>query len=120
MALITDINKFGVTFSNAYVKISACNYVNAFKKVVTQNELDMTDPENPIPVPPTVTCEKTKKIEFSTMTYLSQNSFEEQAESIDTKTYGFYVPAEETSVDILDLCYTHLKTLSEFNNAIDA
>tara|TARA_R110000822_G_scaffold261367_1_gene385998 strand:+ start:1025 stop:1387 length:363 start_codon:yes stop_codon:yes gene_type:complete len=120
MALINDTFKFGVTFSDTYTRVSACNYANAFKKVVTQNELDMTDLENPVPVPPTVTWEKTKRVEFSTTTYLSQDSFEEQAESIDTKTHGFYVPVEETSVDLLELSYSYLKTLPEFENATDA
>jgi len=120
MALINDINKFGVTFSDAYTRVGFCNYVNALKKVITHNELDMTDPENPVAVPPTVTWEKARKVEFSTETYTSETSFEEQADKIDSKTYGFYVSAEQTSLDVLDLCYNHLKNLPEFEDAIDA
>ena len=120
MALINDTLKFGVTFSDTYIRVSSCNYVNALKKVVTQNEMDMTDPENPVLVPPTVTWEKAKKVEFSTETYISQDSFEDRDESIDTKTHGFYVPVAETSVDLLELSYNHLKTLPGFEDATDA
>ena len=120
MALLKDISKFGVTFSNTYNRVSACNYVNALKKVITQNELDTTDPENPVPVPPTESLVKTRRVEFTVLTYLSQQAFENQQEVVDTKVYGFYVPVEETTVDILDLCYAHLKTLPEFEGAQDA
>lgn len=120
MALINDTLKFGVTFSDTYIRVNSCSYANALKKVITQNEMDMTDPDNYVPVPPTVTWEKAKKVEFSTETYTSQNSFEEQGESIDSKTLGFYVPVGETSIDILELCYNHLKTLPGFEDATDA
>jgi hypothetical protein len=120
MALLRDISKYGVTFSNTYNRVSACNYVNALKKVITQNELDTTDPANPVPVPPTVSWEKTRKVEFTVLTYLSQEAFENQEEVVDQKLYGFYVPVTETSVDVLDMCYAHLKTLPEFANAVDA
>lgn len=120
MALLRNISKFGVTFSNTYNRVSACNYVNALKKVITQNEMDTTDPENPVLVPPTEGWQKTRRVEFTVLTYLSQEAFENQEEVIDTKVYGFYVPVSETSVDILDLCYAFLKTLPEFDGAQDA
>ena len=119
MALLIDISKFGVTFSNTYNRVSACNYVNALKKVIVQNDIDMSDPDNPVLVPPTESLEKTRKVEFTVSTYASKDSFEAQEEAISQKNYGFYIPESEAAVDVLDLCYAHLKSLPEFKDATD-
>ena len=120
MALKRNLTKFGVTFSDVYTRIDSNNYVSAFKKEVTHSELDMTDPDNPVVVPPTTEWVKTKLINFNHSTFKNEAAFLAQEESMEQKSEGFYVPENATLIDILALCYAYLKTLPDFTGATNA
>lgn len=119
MALKRNLTKFGVNFSDVYTRVDSNNYVSAFKKEVTHGELDMTDPNNPVVVPPTTAWVKTKLIKFNHMTFKNEASFLAQEEPMEQKSEGFYVPQNASEIDILALCYAHLKTLPEFAGSVD-
>ncbi len=120
MALNRNLTKFGVNFSDVYTRVDSNSYTSAFKKEVTHSELDMTDPNNPVVVPPTTAWVKTKLIQFNYMTFINEASFLAQEEPMEQKSEGFYVPSNTTSIDILALCYAHLKTLPDFVGSVDA
>lgn len=119
MALKRNLTKFGVNFSDAYTRVDSNNYASNFKKEVSHSELDMTDPENPAVVPPTTSWVKTKLIQFNYSTFRNEAAFLAMEEPMEQKSQGFYVPQEASSIDILALCYAHLKTLPEFAGSVD-
>jgi len=120
MALLRNISKFGVTFSNTYNRIGSCNYVNALRKVITQNEMDTTDPDNPVLVPPTVSWVKSRKVEYVVYTYSSESAYNNQEDSIEIKSYGFYVDESVSDVNVLTMAYADLKKQEGYEDATDA
>jgi len=120
MALTKDLTKFGVTFKNAYTRISSTKYATELKKEVVHNELDMTDPNNPVVVPPTITWINTKLVEVNYSTYSNSQSFTNREDSISHGTVSFLIEPGTTSIDILTISYNHLKTLPEFTGAANA
>lgn len=119
MALQREFVKYGATFPTAYSRIRASQYASEYKEQVVHGELDMTDPENPVPTPPTVTLVKKKVLQCTLATYVSKESFDNQDEPIEVKMYAYEVPAEETEENIHIVIYEYLKTLPEFSSAID-
>lgn len=105
MAITVDFQKFGTTFSDAYVKVTNAEYINAIDMVWNMSE----DPD----VPPTQTAEKKLKISYTAKVYPSATS----EDVISQEQYHFVAPAGD---DILGSCYDHLKSLDAFANAVDA
>jgi hypothetical protein len=105
MALTVDFQKFGTTFSDAYVKVSNAEYINAIDMVWNMSE----DPETP----PTQTPEKKLKISFTAKVYPSATS----EDVISQEQYHFVSP---TADDVIGACYDHLRSLEAFANAVDA
>lgn len=105
MALTSNFSKFGVTFEDAYTKISNVEYANTMDQGWELSE----DPA----VPPTKTFTKVLKVKFNSYTYPSSTS----EDLLHTQDYHVVL---EAGNDLLGSCYAHLKTLPEFEGAVDA
>lgn len=105
MAITVDFQKFGTTFSGAYVKVANAEYINSIEMVWNMSE----DTE----VPPTQTPEKRLKISFTAKVYPSATS----EEVIHQEQYYFVAASAD---DVVGACYDHLKSLDAFANAVDA
>lgn len=119
MALQRTFVKYGTTFPTAYSRIRASQYVSEYKDVVVHGELDTTDPSNPVPTTPTVTSVKKKVVQCTLATYVSKDSFDNKEEPVDVNMYAYEVPSDETEENVHVVIYNHLKTLPEFDGAID-
>jgi hypothetical protein len=105
MALISNFEKFGVTFENAYTKILNVEYSNSFVEEWVMSE----DPN----VPPQKVMNKALKIKFDAVTYPSVTS----TDTLHSETYHEVFP---TGDSLIESCYDYLKTLPKFDGAVDA
>lgn len=105
MALQSNFEKFGVTFENAYTKILNVEYSNSFIEEWVLSE----DPATP----PQKVMNKALKIKFDAVTYPSSTS----TEALHSQTYH---EVFATGDALVEACYAHLKTLTEFAGAQDA
>lgn len=104
MAITSNFSKFGVTFENAYTKVSNLEYANSMDQSWELSE----DPNTP----PTQVFTKVLKVKFDAHTYPN-------AESEDLLHTESYHVVFESGDDLLGSCYAHLKTLPEFTGAQD-
>lgn len=105
MAIKNNFSKFGVTFENAYTKIINVEYANSFTEEWVLSE-DLT-------VPPSKVLKKAIKVKFDANTYPSAES----QELLNVSTYHVVFPNGDA---LVESCYSHLKSLPEFDGAIDA
>ena len=105
MAITSDFEAFGVTFQNAYTKIQNVEYSNGTKEEWILSE----DPE----VAPTKEVSKILRVKYTYITLANATS----DQPISTKEEHVVF---ETGENLVEQCYTHLKTLEAFANAVDA
>jgi hypothetical protein len=105
MALTVDYQKFGTTFSGAYVKVMNAEYANSVETTWEMSE----DPT----VPPTMLEIKRLKVSFTAKVFVSDSS----EDVLHQETYYFVA---EDGDDIVGACYDHLKSLDAFASAVDA
>jgi hypothetical protein len=105
MAIKSNYKKFGVSFSDAYTKISTIEYSNGLKDSWEMSE----DPT----VPPQKVQNKVLRVEFQSQTFPSATS----TDMIDNKTHRILL---QNADNLFDECYAYLKTLPEFLGAVDA
>lgn len=117
MAVTATVDKFGMTFADAYHKVNRLTY----ESVDTQNMVygEPTIDEDGNPVPPTMETTWVKKafVNFEVSTYASQATREAHAEPIYRVYYNLEVtPTEE---DLLAQAYAHLKAQAGYEDAVD-
>jgi hypothetical protein len=105
MALTVDYQKFGTTFSEAYVKVVNAEYINGIEMVWNMSE----DTE----VPPIQTPEKRLKVSYTIKVYPSATI----EDVLHTEQFYF---VSESGDDLVGACYAHLKSLEAFADAVDA
>lgn len=105
MALTVDFEKFGTTFTDAYVKIQRLEYLNTVKTIHTMSE----DPDGA----PEIQDVKELRVSFMVCIFPSLES----SESLHTSHYSTSI---ETGDDVIGACYEYLKTLDAFADAVDA
>jgi len=105
MAIKNNFVKFGMTFNDAYTKISTVEYSNGIVEAWEMSE----DPT----VPPVKVENKILRVQFQHQTYSSITS----KDVIDNKIHYIVL---ESADNLFNDCYAHLKTLSEFDGAVDA
>ena len=123
MAVKATVEKFGMTFADAYHKINRLNYESYDRMQTSYPEpqeptLDENGvPVAPEPVAPTQTWVKATTCNYEVATYASQATRDAHAEPI----YRTYLTVEVTTGedDLLVQAYAHLKTQEGYEDAVD-
>lgn len=123
MAVKATVEKFGMTFADAYHKINRLNYESYDRK-----EVSYPDPGEPVmdengvlvpaePAPPIETWVKAAQCNYEVATYASQDTREAHSEPI----YRTYLNVEITQGegDLLAQAYVHLKTQAGYEDSVD-
>ena len=123
MAVKATVDKFGMTFSNAYHKVTRLNYESYDSKTLQYAppaEPSLDENGNPVPpmvTPPTEVWGKSVRCNFEVATYASEETRAAHAEPIYRTNLNFS-PAIEDG-DLLVQAYAYLKEQSGYEDAID-
>ena len=125
MAVTATVDKFGMTFTDAYHKVTRLTYESTDQKTYTYPApAEPTVDENGNPVPPvaatpTETWVKNTYCHFEVATYASEATREAHAEPIYRVHYNFTASMETEGVDLLTQAYLHLKAQAGYEDAVD-
>jgi len=123
MAVKATVDKFGITFTDAYHKVVRLTYESTDQKSYTYapaGELQYDEEGNPIPpvaVPPTEMYIKKSYCHFEVATYASEETRENHSEPIYRSNYNFEPTMTED--DLLAQAYAHLKNQVGYEDAVD-
>ena len=123
MAVKATVDKFGMTFSDAYHKISRLTYESTDQKTYvyeTPAEPSVDSEGNPVPpmpTPPTEAWVKKNFCHFEVSTYASEATREAHAEPIYRSHFNFEPTMTED--DLLAQAYDHLKAQAGYEDAVD-
>ena len=124
MAVTATVDKFGMTFSDAYHKVTRLNYESSDVKSFNYVPATSTVDEDGNPVPPVATAaeevwSKVQRCNFEVATYASTSTREAHAESIYRSHYNFEPSIDAEASDILVQAYAHLKGQTGYEDAGD-
>ena len=124
MAVKATVDKFGMTFSNAYHKINRLNYESfdskKFNYALVGPALDEEgNPIPPIPVAPEEVWTKDVRCNFEVVTYASEETRDQHAEPIYRTNFNFNPSTEAEASDIIVQAYEYLKGQSGYEDAIN-
>lgn len=123
MAVKATVDKFGITFTDAYHKVVRLTYESTDQKSYTYapaGELQYDEEGNPIPpvaVPPTEMYIKKSYCHFEVATYASEETRDNHSEPIYRSNYNFEPTMTED--DLLAQAYAHLKNQVGYEDAVD-
>ena len=119
MALTKSVEKFGSTFASAYHRITNVDYyVNEYEYVQMVEQAPDAD-GNPTPPVEETVLHVDKKANVTVKSYVDADARTALAEPLASKVYSFE-PDWTSSDNLLAQAYAHLKTLEEFDGAVDA
>ena len=125
MAVKATVDKFGITFTDAYHKVVRLTYESTDQKSYTYapvGELQYDEDGNPIPpvaVPPVESWVKKNFCHYEVATYASEVTREAHAEPIYRTHFNFEPSLEAEAADILVQAYDHLKVQAGYEDAVD-
>lgn len=125
MAVTATVDKFGMTFTDAYHKVTRLTYESTDQKTYNypaSAEPTVDENGNPVPpvaVTPTETWVKKNFCHFEVATYASVATREAHAEPIYRTHFNFEPALEAESADVLVQAYTHLKAQAGYEDAVD-
>jgi hypothetical protein len=124
MAVTATVDKFGMTFSDAYHKVTRLTYESTDQKTYTYPTPESSVDENGNPLPPTPitpveTWVKKNFCHFEVATYASTATREDHAEPIYRTHLNFEPSVEAEAADILVQAYAHLKAQAGYEDAVD-
>jgi len=111
MAITATVDKFGMTFTDAYHRISSLQYESADRMQLVFSE----DPEDM----GTPTWVKITTARFKVDTYASQEVRDNHNAPIYSTEYNTVVDLSEGEPDLITQAYDHLKAQEDFDDAID-
>lgn len=123
MAVKATVDKFGITFTDAYHKVVRLTYESTDQKSYTYapaGELQYDEEGNPIPpvaIPPTEMYIKKSYCHFEVATYASEETRDNHSEPIYRSNYNFEPTMTED--DLLAQAYAHLKNQVGYEDAVD-
>ena len=119
MALTKSTEKFGSTFASAYHRITNVDYyVNEYEYVqMTEQEPDADG--NPVPPVEETVIKVEKNANLTVRSYVDSAARTALAQPFESKVYSFS-PDWTASENVLEQAYAYLKTLPEFDGAVDA
>jgi hypothetical protein len=124
MAVTATVDKFGMTFTDAYHKVTRLTYESTDQKTYTYPTPESSVDENGNPLPPTPitpveTWVKKNFCHFEVATYASTATREDHAEPIYRTHLNFEPSVEAEAADILVQAYAHLKAQAGYEDAVD-
>jgi hypothetical protein len=124
MAVTATVDKFGMTFTDAYHKVTRLTYESTDQKTYTYPTPESSVDENGNPLPPTPitpveTWVKKNFCHFEVATYASTATREDHAEPIYRTHLNFEPSVEAEAADILVQAYSHLKAQAGYEDAVD-
>lgn len=119
MAVTATVEKFGMTFTDAYHKITRMNYESSDQKTYVYAEPEVDENGEPVMVPPTESWVKKVHCGFEVATYASEATREAHAEPIYRTFLTFEPSLEAEAADILVQAYAHLKAQAGYEDAVD-
>ena len=123
MAVTATVERFGMTFAEAYHKLVRLNYESHDSKEISYPSLGepTVDEEGNIlasePPVPVETWVKRMYCNYEVATYASAETREAHAEPIYRVYYSFSVSVEDA--DLIGQAYTHLKAQEGYEDAVD-
>ena len=117
MAVTATVEKFGMTFADAYHKIGRLTYESIDTQNMTYGEGTIDEDGNPVPPVAEITWVKKAFANFEVATYASEATREAHAEPIYRTYYNLEVVMGE--VDLLAQAYGHLKLQPGYEDAVD-
>ena len=123
MAFLCNYQKYGSTFSDAYVRIERINYVAKPERLTARPEPTLG--ENGLLVEPgpndiIETFQTVKRCNLIVAIYHSEAARESAQPPIEMKHEYIFDVAPASTLDLFDQGYAYLKTLPEFAGAVDA
>ncbi len=125
MAVIATVDKFGMTFSDAYHKVTRLTYESIDQKTYVYAEtaepsVDADgNPVPPVATPPTEAWVKKNFCHFEVATYASTATREAHAEPIYRTHLNFEPTLDAEASDIIVQAYEHLKAQAGYEDAVD-
>lgn len=115
MAVTATVDKFGMTFADAYHKITRLTYEsNDVKQYV------YSDPtEEGLAIPPSEVFVKRNFCHYEVATYASTTTRQTHAEPIYRTHFNFEPSVEAEAADIIVQAYDHLKAQAGYEDAVD-
>lgn len=119
MALSQSFDKFGMTFADAYHRITSLNYqVNEYTQT-QYGEPTVDENGDPVPSEPTEVLVTEKNASFQVSVYVDADARSAQAQPVYTSFHTF-TPDWESTDNVLAQAYAYLKTLDSYTEAVDA
>lgn len=115
MALTATVEKFGMTFPNAYHKITKLTYESSDVKKYEYG----TPSEEGAEIPVTQSWVKKIVCHFEMATYASSTARENSAEPIYTTRFDFEPIIDAESSDIIVQAYEQIKLKDGYEDAVD-
>ena len=128
MAVIATVNKFGMTFSEAYHKITRLTYESTDQKTyiyATPAEPTLDADGNPIPsapamaTPPVESWVKKNFCHIEVATYATEETRENHSEPIYRTHLNFEAVVSAEASDIIVQAYDYLKAQPGYEDAVD-
>lgn len=128
MAVIATVNKFGMTFSEAYHKIARLTYESTDQKTyiyAAPAEPTLDADGNPIPsapaiaTPPVESWVKKNFCHIEVATYATEETRENHSEPIYRTHLNFEAVVSAEASDIIVQAYDYLKAQPGYEDAVD-
>ena len=125
MAVIATVDKFGITFADAYHKVTRLTYESTDQKTYVyaapaEPSVDADgNPVPPMPTPPTEAWVKKNFCHYEVATYASEETREAHAEPIYRTHFNFEPTLDAEAADIIVQAYDHLKAQAGYEDAVD-
>lgn len=124
MAVIATVDKFGMTFSEAYHKISRLTYESTDQKTFTYAAPAANVDENGAPAPamatpPVETWVKKNFCHIEVATYATEETRENHSEPIYRTHLNFEAVVSAEASDIIVQAYDYLKAQPGYEDAVD-
>ena len=126
MAVTATVDKFGMTFSEAYHKIARLTYESNDQKTFTypapaEPTVDEDgNPVLPVAMPtPVESWVKKNFCNFEVATYASEETRENHSEPIYRTHFHFEAVVDAEAANIIVQAYSHLKAQAGYEDAVD-
>lgn len=119
MAVTATVDKFGMTFADAYHKINRLTYESTDIQTIVYGETTIDEDGNPVPPTPETVWTKKAFLNFEVVTYASQATRDAYAEPIYRVYYNVEAAVGAEEADLLAQAYAHLKAQPGYEDAVD-
>lgn len=119
MAIKATVEKFGMSFPDAYHKINRLTYDSSDVQATVYAEPDIDEDGNPIPPAAETVWVKKSVINFEVITYASATTRGNYAEPVYRTYYSVDAVVDGNGMDLLAQAYEYLKSQPGYEDAVD-